>query len=117
MSLCFAQDVCPLQAALPARQISIYRNFSHKILQKVQEGAVDLGIVTLPTTASNMEVIPSFAMKFRCRAQGSRSGKNKSVTVEELAQHPLILPDRAHRGWLLTACCARTAITCRFPWS
>ena len=36
----------------PLVQISIYRNFSHKILQKVQEGAVDLGIVTLPTTAT-----------------------------------------------------------------
>src|SRR5947209_18104035 len=44
----------------PLVQISIYRNFSHKILQKVQEGAVDLGIVTLPQTASNMEVIPMF---------------------------------------------------------
>src|SRR5713101_2225555 len=44
----------------PLVQISIYRNFSHKIVQKVQENAVDLGIVTLPQTANNMEVIPVF---------------------------------------------------------
>jgi DNA-binding transcriptional LysR family regulator len=36
----------------PPVQISIYRNFSHKTLQKVQEGAVDLGIVTLPQNLS-----------------------------------------------------------------
>ena len=30
----------------PLVQISIYRNFSHKILQKVQEGQVEVGIVT-----------------------------------------------------------------------
>ena len=41
----------------PLVQISIYRNFSHKIVQKVQEGAVDLGIVTLPQTANNVEII------------------------------------------------------------
>src|SRR5260370_13644548 len=44
----------------PLGQISIYRNFSHKILQKVQENAVDMGIITLPQTADNMEIIPVF---------------------------------------------------------
>ena len=37
----------------PLVQISIYRNFTHKIVQKVHEGAVDLGIVTLPIPADN----------------------------------------------------------------
>src|SRR5579871_2067012 len=42
----------------PLVQISIYRNFSHKIVQKVQEGAIEVGIVTLPQTAPNLEVLP-----------------------------------------------------------
>ena len=36
------------QRLYPAVQISIYRNFSHKILQKVEDGSIDVGIVTLP---------------------------------------------------------------------
>ena len=81
----------------PLVQISIYRNFSHKILQKVQEGAVDLGIVTLPTTASNMEVIPVFRDEVQVVVPKAHAlAKNKTVTVEELAQHPLILPKTGH---------------------
>src|SRR5271166_1456031 len=31
----------------PTVQISIYRNFSHKVLEKVEDGTVDVGIVTM----------------------------------------------------------------------
>ncbi len=37
------------QRKFPLVRISIYRNFSHKILQRLEEGTLDLGIVTLPT--------------------------------------------------------------------
>ena len=81
----------------PQVQISIYRNFSHKILQKVQEGAVDLGIVTLPLTASNMEVIPMFRDEVQVVVPKSHPlAKNRTVTVKELVAHPLILPKTGH---------------------
>jgi DNA-binding transcriptional LysR family regulator len=81
----------------PLVQISIYRNFSHKILQKVQEGALDLGIVTLPLTANNLEVIPVFRDEVQVVVPKSHAlAKRRSVTVEELAQHPLILPKTGH---------------------
>jgi DNA-binding transcriptional LysR family regulator len=81
----------------PLVQISIYRNFSHKILQKVQEGALDLGIVTLPLTANNLEVIPVFRDEVQVVVPKSHPlAKHKSVTVEELAHHPLILPKTGH---------------------
>jgi DNA-binding transcriptional LysR family regulator len=81
----------------PLVQISIYRNFSHKILQKVQEGAVDLGIVTLPQTMNNMEVIPVFRDEVQVVVPKNHSlAKNRSVTVEQLSQHPLILPKTGH---------------------
>ncbi|MGH9405298.1 MAG: LysR family transcriptional regulator [Terriglobia bacterium] len=77
----------------PLVQISIYRNFSHKILQKVQEGAVEIGIVTLPITANNMEVIPVSREEMQVVAPaGHPLAKSRSVTVEEVANHPLILP-------------------------
>ncbi len=81
----------------PLVQISIYRNFSHKIMQKVQEGAVDLGIVTLPQPATNMEVIPVFKDDVQVVVPKNHPlAKNRSVTVEELVQFPMILPKTGH---------------------
>lgn len=81
----------------PLVQISIYRNFSHKILQKVQEGAVELGIVTLPQSANNTEVIPLFRDEMQVVVPASHPlAKNKSVTVEEVANYPLIVPKTGH---------------------
>ncbi|HVA00636.1 MAG TPA: LysR family transcriptional regulator [Terriglobia bacterium] len=81
----------------PLVQISIYRNFSHKILQKVQEGAVDLGIVTLPQSASNIEILPVFRDEVQVVVPKNHPlAKRRSVTVEEVAQHPLILPKTGH---------------------
>src|SRR5574337_1128728 len=72
----------------PLVQISIYRNFSHKILQKVQEGAVDLGIVTLPQPVNNMEVIPVFRDEVQVVVPNNHPlAKNRSVTVEQIAHH------------------------------
>jgi DNA-binding transcriptional LysR family regulator len=81
----------------PLVQISIYRNFSHKILQKVQEGAVDLGIVTLPHTMNNMEVLSVFRDEVQVVVPKNHPlAKNRSVAVEEMAQYPLILPKTGH---------------------
>lgn len=81
----------------PLVQISIYRNFSHKILQKVQEGAVELGIVTLPQGANNMEVIPVFRDEVQVVVPASHPlAKNRSTTVKEVTNFPLILPKTGH---------------------
>ena len=81
----------------PLVQISIYRNFSHKIVQKVQEGAVDLGIVTLPQSAPNMEVIPVFKDEVQAVVPKAHPlAKHRNVSVEELAQFPMILPKTGH---------------------
>src|ERR1035437_5494556 len=44
----------------PQVGINVYRNFSHKILQKMAENQIDVGIVTLPVTQNNLKVIPIF---------------------------------------------------------
>ena len=36
----------------PGVQISIYRNFSYKIVEKLENGTIDVGIVTLPVQVS-----------------------------------------------------------------
>jgi DNA-binding transcriptional LysR family regulator len=86
----------------PLVQISIYRNFSHKILQKVHEGAVDLGIVTLPQNAENMEVIPVFRDEVHVVVPKDHVlAKKRSVTVEEFSHYPLILPKTGHTRVML----------------
>src|SRR5258708_3184520 len=40
----------------PLVHISIYRNFSHKILQRLEEGSLDIGIVTLPLKSPNLKM-------------------------------------------------------------
>jgi DNA-binding transcriptional LysR family regulator len=86
----------------PLVQISIYRNFSHKILQKVHEGAVDLGIVTLPQHADNMEIIPVFRDEvYVVVPKDHVLAKKKSVTVEEFSHYPLILPKTGHTRVML----------------
>src|SRR3977135_4149468 len=44
------------QRRFPLVHISIYRNFSHKILQRIEDGSVDVGIVTLPIKAPNLKM-------------------------------------------------------------
>lgn len=86
----------------PLVQISIYRNFSHKIMQKVQEGAVDMGIVTLPQQAPNMEVIPLFKDEMQVVVPKSHPlAKNKSVTLEEFSNYPLVVPKTGRTRVLL----------------
>jgi DNA-binding transcriptional LysR family regulator len=81
----------------PLVQISIYRNFSHKILQKVQEGVLDMGIVTLPHAANNTEVIPLFRDELQLVVPKNHPlAKSKSVTPEQISHHPLILPKTGH---------------------
>ena len=48
------------QRLYPAVQISIYRNFGQKILQKVEDGWIDVGIVTLPVKSPGLKVFPIF---------------------------------------------------------
>ena len=81
----------------PLVQISIYRNFSHKILQKVQEGAIEVGIVTLPQSANNMEVIPVFRDEMQVIVPANHPlATNRGAAVEEIANFPLILPKTGH---------------------
>jgi len=86
----------------PQVQISIYRNFSHKIVQKVHEGAVDLGIVTLPQSAENMEIVPVFRDEVAAVVSRDHAlAKKKSVSLEEFANFPLILPKTGHTRVML----------------
>src|SRR5262249_26326758 len=80
-------------AEFPDVQISIYRNFSHKILQRVEDGTIDLGVVTLPVKSPSLKV----QSIYRDRVVLMVSRKNplaklNVVTAKDIATQPLIFP-------------------------
>jgi DNA-binding transcriptional LysR family regulator len=86
----------------PQVGISVYRNYSRKILQKINENQVDVGIVTLPVTQDNLKVIPVFEDTIEVVAPADhRIAKRSSIRVEDLAAEPLIFPKSGHTRELL----------------
>jgi len=77
----------------PQVGISIYRNFSHKILQKLAENQIDIGIVTLPVVQENLKVVPIYEDELQVVVPaGHPLSKRSSLRVEEIAREPLIFP-------------------------
>ncbi len=81
------------QRRYPLVHISIYRNFSHKILQRVEDGSVDVGIVTLPIKSPNLKVhhIYKDRLRFMVSARNPLAHRSK-ITLAEVAEQPLIFP-------------------------
>ena len=75
----------------PMVRISVYRNFSHKVLQKVEDDQVELGVVTLPVRSSMLTVTPIFrdALVWIVPPTSPLAAK-KIVTLAEIAEHGLI---------------------------
>src|SRR5713226_8236396 len=86
----------------PAVQISIYRNFSHKVLQKVEDGTVDVGIVTLPAKSPSLKIHSIFRDRVMLMV-GPRNplAKLKSVRMKDIAEQPLIFPRTGYTRQLL----------------
>ncbi|MBI4461052.1 MAG: LysR family transcriptional regulator [Acidobacteria bacterium] len=82
--------------------ISIYRNFSHKILQKMAEHQVDVGIVTLPASQNNLKVMPIFEDELQVVVPSKHPfAKRAGLKVEDLVPEPLIFPKGGHTRELL----------------
>lgn len=77
----------------PRVRISVYRSFTHKVSEKVEEGAIDLGVVTTPVKSPSLASVPVFRDRIFLMV-GPRSPlfDQRSVTLEEFAQQPLIIP-------------------------
>ena len=86
----------------PAVQISIYRNFSRKILERVEDGSVDVGIVTLPVKSPSLKVHPIFRDRLMLMV-GARNplAKQKSVTLPEIISQPFIFPKTGYTRQML----------------
>src|SRR5438046_8980509 len=77
----------------PGVQISIYRNFSYKIIEKLENGSIDVGIVTLPVKSSSLKSHPIFRDQLMLMVSPqSPLAKHDVVPVRELATQPFLLP-------------------------
>jgi DNA-binding transcriptional LysR family regulator len=86
----------------PLVQISIYGNFSRKVIEKVEDGAVDLGVVTLPVKSPSLRVHSIFRDKLVLMTNPENPlARQKSVTMAEIAEQPLIFPKTGYMRALL----------------
>src|SRR5580700_4579850 len=77
----------------PSVQISVYRNFSRKVIEKVEDGALDVGIVTLPVKSPSLKVHPIFRDRLMLMVSPTNPlAAYKSVRTADIAAQPLIFP-------------------------
>ena len=86
----------------PGVQISIYRNFSYKIIEKLENGSIDVGIVTLPVKSPSLKVQPIFRDKLMLMVSPKNPlAHHKVVPVSEIVKFPLLFPKTGHTRRLL----------------
>ena len=81
------------RARYPDVQISIYRNFSRKILERIQEGEIDVGIVTMPVKSPRLVVKRIFRDRLMLMASPTNPlARLSAVPVSAVAEQLLIVP-------------------------
>ena len=77
----------------PSVQVSIYRNFSHKILERLDSGAIDVGIVTLPVKMPMLKVRTIFRDRLVLMVSADNPlAQQDKVPISMVVEQPLILP-------------------------
>lgn len=80
-------------ALYPGVQISIYRNFSYKIIEKLEGGTLDVGIVTLPLKSSSLKSHAIFRDQLMLMVSPQNPlAKLEVVKIADIVKQPLLLP-------------------------
>src|SRR4030081_1224136 len=86
----------------PPVRISIYRNFSYKIVEKIENGAIEVGVLTLPIQSPSLKIQPIFRDKLMLMVSPKNPlSKHKVVSVSEIVKQPLLFPKTGHTRRLL----------------
>jgi DNA-binding transcriptional LysR family regulator len=86
----------------PDVQISIYRNFTYKIVEKLENGSVDVAVLSLPVQSPSLKVQTVFRDKLMLMVSPKNPlAKLKSAPVSEVVKYPLLLPKTGHTRRLL----------------
>lgn len=74
-------------------QISVYRNFSRKILEKIHDGTIDVGVVTMPVKSPRLVVKRIFRDRLMIMTSPSNPlARLSAAPVSAVAEQLLILP-------------------------
>jgi DNA-binding transcriptional LysR family regulator len=77
----------------PSVQINIYRNFSYKIVEKLENGTIDVGIVTMPVKSPSLKAHPIFRDQLMLMVNPQNPlAKLDVVPIGEIAKQPMLLP-------------------------
>jgi DNA-binding transcriptional LysR family regulator len=86
----------------PQVQVSIYRNFSRKVLQRLEEGAIDVGIVTMPVKSPSLKAHAIYRDRLMLMVSCANPlSERKSIRMAEIASQPLIFPKTGFTRQLL----------------
>src|SRR6202043_3619306 len=86
----------------PPVQINIYRNFSYKITEKLENGTTEVGILPFPIQSPSLEIQPIFRDKLMLMVSpNNRLAKHKTAAVRDTVKHPILLPKTGHTRRLL----------------
>jgi DNA-binding transcriptional LysR family regulator len=86
----------------PDVQISIYRNFSRKILERVNDGMIDVGVVTLPVKSPGLKVRSINRDRLMLMVDPNNPlAKLKSVSVAVAAEQPQLYPKTGYTRQIL----------------
>jgi DNA-binding transcriptional LysR family regulator len=86
----------------PGVQLSIYRNFSYKIVEKLENGTIDVGIVTLPVKSPSLKTHPIFRDQLMWMVHPQNAlAKHDVVSIEEIAKQPILLPKTGYTRRLM----------------
>jgi DNA-binding transcriptional LysR family regulator len=86
----------------PGVQINIYRNFTYKIVEKLEAGSLDVGIITLPVKSPSLKASPIFRDQLMWMVSPQNPlAKQDAVSIEEIGQQPLILPKTGYTRRLM----------------
>ena len=86
----------------PGVQISIYRNFSYKIIEKLENGSIDVGIVTLPVKSPSLKTHSIFRDQLMLMVNPQHPlAKHKVASVSDIAKHPLLVPKTGYTRQLM----------------
>jgi LysR family transcriptional regulator, low CO2-responsive transcriptional regulator len=86
----------------PEVQISIYRSFTYKIVEKLENGFLEVGVLSLPIQSPSLKVQPIFRDRLMLMVSPNNPlAKKKTASVSEAVKYPLLLPKTGHTRRLL----------------
>ena len=86
----------------PTVHIDIYRNFSYKVTEKLENGSIEVGFLTLPIQSPSLEVESIYRDKLVLMVSPRNPlAKQRAASVADIVKHPLLLPKTGHTRRLL----------------